>query len=221
MDNKMNIIDYKGNQIRTISELNKNSQLVVFYPGYGYTLNAPVFFYLQELFSKKSFDILGIDYRYNENTGFLNATDEERDIWFEYDCNAIGKEVYSFSQAYSRVIYVGKSLGTTMLMNQLKSSLIQEKAEIIFLTPGTYTHETYSTIQKTKNRALIVYGNADKHYKKADIQLIKDRRDTFIKEIENAGHVFEQEGNLKQSILNLTQVIAAIDDFIDQKNPNI
>lgn len=205
----MNIIDYRGNPIKISSESKGNPQLAIFYPGYGYTLNAPVFFYLQELFSKKDFDILGIDYRYNENTAFLNSADEEKDIWFEYDCNAIGKEVCNFSKAYSRIVYVGKSLGTTMLMHQLNSGLIHEKAEIVFLTPGTY-----SAIQKVKNRVLIAYGNADKHHNKSDIELIKDRKDILIKEIENAGHVFEEEGNIRRSILNLLEVIEVIDDFI-------
>ena len=210
----MNLIDYKGNQIRTIFRLNNNSQLVVFYPGYGYTLDAPVFFYLQEFFAQKDFDILGIDYRYNENNDFLNSTDEEKDKWFQYDCNVIGKEVNSFSKTYNRIVYVGKSFGTAMLMNQLKNNLIQKKAEIIYLTPVTYGHGIYLTIQETRNRTLIVYGNADKYYNKNEIALIKDRKDTFLKEIKNAGHVFEEVGSIKQSILNLIEVINSIDSFI-------
>lgn len=210
----MNLIDYKGNQISTISRLNNNSQLVVFYPGYGYTLDAPVFFYLQEFFAQKDFDILGIDYRYNENNDFLNSTDEEKDKWFQYDCNVIGKEVNSFSKTYNRIVYVGKSFGTAMLMNQLKNNLIQKKAEIIYLTPVTYGHGIYLTIQETRNRTLIVYGNADKYYNKNEIALIKDRKDTFLKEIKNAGHVFEEVGSIKQSILNLIEVINSIDSFI-------
>lgn len=210
----MNLIDYKGNQIRTIFRLNNNSQIVVFYPGYGYTLDAPVFFYLQEFFAQKDFDILCIDYRYNENNDFLNSTDEEKDKWFQYDCNVIGKEVNSFSRTYNRIVYVGKSFGTAMLMNQLKNNLIQKKAEIIYLTPVTYGHGIYLTIQETRNRTLIVYGNADKYYNKNEIALIKDRKDTFLKEIKNAGHVFEEAGNIKQSILNLIEVINSIDSFI-------
>lgn len=210
----MNLIDYKGNQIRTIFRLNNNSQIVVFYPGYGYTLDAPVFFYLQEFFAQKDFDILCIDYRYNENNDFLNSTDEEKDKWFQYDCNVIGKEVNSFSRTYNRIVYVGKSFGTAMLMNQLKNNLIQKKSEIIYLTPVTYGHGIYLTIQETRNRTLIVYGNADKYYNKNEIALIKDRKDTFLKEIKNAGHVFEEAGNIKQSILNLIEVINSIDSFI-------
>jgi hypothetical protein len=99
-------------------------------------------------------------------------------------------------------------------MNQLKSSYIQERAEIVFLTPGSYARETYSTILEIKNRALIVYGNADKCYKKADIELIQNRKETFIREIKDAGHSFEEEDNIKQSILNLVEVIEAVSDFI-------
>lgn len=211
----MNIIDYKGDQIKTITELNNDNRLVIFYPGYRYTLNAPVFFYLQELFVQKGFDILGIDYRYYENADFLSTTDEEKDIWFRYDCKAIGKAINNFSEGYERIIYVGKSLGTTVLNNQLKDGLIRGKAEIILLTPGTEVHEIYLTVQRIQNRTLIIYGNADKYYNKMHIDLIKDRKDTFIKEIEKAGHVFEEEGNIKQSILNLAEVINTICDFIN------
>ena len=174
-----------------------------------------MFFYLQELFAKKDYDILGIDYRYNENVDFLNTTDEEKNKWFKHDCNVIGMEVNNLSKAYNRIVYVGKSFGTAMLMNQLKNDLIQKKAEIIYLTPVTHEHDIYLTIKGTKNRTLIVYGNADKHCNKFDIDSIKDRKDIFLKEIKNAGHVFEEEGNLKQSILNLVEVIDSINDFIN------
>lgn len=209
----MNIIDYKGNQIKTIKESNNNTSLVIFYPGYRYTLNAPVFFYLQELFMQKGFDILGIDYRYHENADFLSTTDEEKQTWFRYDCNAIGKAIKNYSEGYKRIIYVGKSLGTIVLLNQLKDGLIQEKAEIILLTPATDAHEIYLTIQKIQNRILIVYGNADKYYNKMYIDLLKGRKDVFIKVIEKAGHVFEEAGNIKQSIFNLEEVISTICDF--------
>lgn len=211
----MNITGYKGNIIKVNHRLKGNSQLAVFYPGYGYTLDAPVFFYLKELFASKGFDILGIDYRYNENEAFLNADDQEKDLWFEHDCSAIGKEVNNFSQAYARIAYVGKSLGTTMLMNQLRESLIPERAEVIYLTPGVNAGEIYKTIQRTHNRTLAIYGNADKYYNKADLELIRSRKDTFIKEINNAGHIFETEGNLAKSILNLVEVIGSVDNFIE------
>jgi len=210
----MNIIDYNGNLIRTIADLHDSSKLVIFYPGYNYTLKAPVFFYLQELFSQEGFDILGIDYRYNENNDFLNVSDEEKDIWFRYDCSAIGRAVKDFSEEYSRIVYVGKSLGTTMLMNQVKDGLIHEKAETIYLTPGSNSEEIYLTINETRNRTLVIYGNADKYYKEAYIDYIKHRKDTYIKEVRNAGHVFEEEGNVNQSILNLAEVIDLVHDFI-------
>ncbi len=210
----MNIIDFKGDSIRVDGELSNNSKLAVFYPGYAYTLKAPVLFYLQELFAQKGFDIVGIDYRYYENTGFLNASAEEKDTWFEYDCSAIGKEINEFAKAYKRVVYIGKSLGTTMLMHQLKSGLIEERAELVFLTPGVYVRETYNTILKIKNRVLVVYGDADKYYNKTDVKLIRDRKDTLIKEIKNAGHIFEEAGSIRQSIVNIAEVVEAVDDFV-------
>ncbi len=210
----MYISDYKGNLIRVEAERRNSNQLVIFYPGYAYTLKAPVFFYLQELFAQKGFDILGIDYRYNENAEFLNAPEEEKDFWFANDCIAIGKEVKKFSKAYNKIIYVGKSLGTTVLMHQLKSGLIREKAELVFLTPGTHAADIYTTINRISNKTLIVCGTADKHHKKEDLELVKNRRDAFIREIVRAGHVFEEEGNIRQSIINLTEVLEAIDGFI-------
>jgi len=210
----MYISDYKGNQIRVEAERRNSNQLVVFYPGYAYTLKAPIFFYLQELFTQKGFDILGIDYRYNENAEFLKAAEDEKDFWFVHDCIAIGKKIKKLSNTYSRIIYIGKSLGTTMLMHQLGSGLIIEKAELVFLTPGTYAAEIYTALNKISNKALIVYGAADKHHKREDLELVKKRENTFIKEIAAAGHVFEEEGNIKQSIMNLMEVIEAIDGFI-------
>lgn len=210
----MYITDYRGNQVKVDIELRSSNKLAVLYPGYAYTLKAPVFFYLRELLSQEGFDILGIDYRYNENTEFLNAAEEEKDFWFANDCIAIGKAVKKFSRAYDRIVYVGKSLGTTVLMHQLKSDLIREKSELVFLTPGAYSAEIYTTINRINNKTLIVYGAADKHHKKEDLELVKKRKDIFIREIAKAGHVFEEEGNIRQSVMNLTEVLEAIGGFI-------
>ncbi|MCR4422616.1 MAG: hypothetical protein NUV32_09120 [Exilispira sp.] len=210
----MNLVDYRGNQIKIIKEIKNNSQLAILYPGYRYTLDAPIFFYLQELLAKSNFDIIGFDYRYSENEYFLNSTDEEKKAWFQYDCNAIGRVVNDFSKTYRRLLYIGKSLGTTVLMNQLKNNLIQENSEIIYLTPGAEAQEIYLTIQKSKNRTLIIYGTADKFYNKTYIDYIKDKTNVHFNEIKNAGHVFEEEGNIRQSILNIADVIDSIYEFI-------
>ncbi len=210
----MDIFDYKGNGIGYEFEADNSSGLVVFYPGLSYTLKAPLFFYLQRLFRYKGFDTIGIDFRYKENDVFMNTADEEQDIWFEYDSKAIGKEIMELSKSYDRVVYVGKSLGTTMLMNQLKNGLIDERADLVYLTPGTAAKEICSTIKRTKNRTLVAYGNADKCYSKENIDLIRERKDILIIEIENAGHNFEVTGDIRQSISNLTEVIEAVDKFI-------
>jgi hypothetical protein len=156
--------------------------------------------------------MIGLDYRYNENEEFINTSDDEKDKWFEYDCKAIGSEVFKAIVQYKEVLLVGKSLGTSVILNQIKDSKIPEEYKIIWLTPGTSAHEIYKLLNIIKNRSLLMLGTRDQFYNEKDINNINNDN-VAIKKVENAGHVFETE-DIYKSIENISIALQEIEVFI-------
>jgi len=198
----MDIIGYKGTEIKTKDTIKNTDKIAVIYPGYRYGLEAPLFFYLEELLVQNGFDIIGLDYRYNENKEFIKADDDEKDKWFEYDCKAIGSEVFKAIGQYKEVLLIGKSLGTSAILNQINNSLVSEEYGIIWLTPGTSAHEIYKLLNVIRNRSLLISGTGDRYFNEKEINNINNDNVT-IKKVENAGHLFEVE-DVYKSIENIS-----------------
>ncbi len=214
------IFGYNKKNITVQQSLKGNSKIAIFYPGLGYSLSAPCFFYLLELFRSNGYDTYGIDYRYNENIEFMNATEELQDTWFDYDSRVIGENLKNETSHYAETVYIGKSLGTTMLMKQLNANLISADSLIIWLTPGVYVHDIFSTIIESVNRSMVVCGTADKYYKVEEINRIKGRKNVNLKEIQKAGHAFEVINDIEKSILNIVEVVEAVREFISTELKN-
>lgn len=212
----MDIVGYKDTEIKTKDTIKNADKVAVFYPGYRYGLEAPIFFYLEELLAQNGFDIIGLDYRYNENMEFVKADDDEKDKWFEYDCKAIGSEVFKAIGQYKEVVLIGKSLGTSVILNQIKNFKIPEEYKIIWLTPGTSAHEIYQLLNIIKNRSLLMLGTKDRYYNEKEIHNINNDNVT-IKKVENAGHVFETE-DIYKSIENISIVLKEIELFVFKRD---
>jgi hypothetical protein len=103
----MNLIDYSGSPIKTILADNGSNCLVILYPGMGYNLNCPLFFFLKQLISDMKYNCLGIDYRYSKNEAFLKLDDPEQMKWISYDSNIIADAIRAYSKTYERLIYIG------------------------------------------------------------------------------------------------------------------
>lgn len=211
------LLDYRKKPISIYETKSDSANVAIFYPGFGYSLKAPIFCYLIEFFESSGFNILGIDYRYDENSDFMALSDQAQDTWFEYDSGVIGQYVLDRIDKYKKVIYIGKSLGTTMLMKQAQKGLVFTEATLIWLTPGAYVHDIYSTILEIPNKSLVVYGTADRYYKSEEVERLKDQSKVQIKELPNAEHSFEVKGNIEKSIMNLVEVVKAVEGFVGIK----
>jgi hypothetical protein len=209
-----NIIGYKNSRISIYEELQNIEKIAILYPGYSYSLKSPVFAYLIDLLRIYKYHILGIDYRYNENNEFLTMSEDEKDEWIDKDSILIGNYVLENIKMYSKVMIIGKSLGTTIMMKQVKNNLIPKKVNLVWLTPGTHYKEVYKTIYETENKSLLIYGNKDQFVDEKFIAKLKERSGLEIREINNAGHSFDTEEDVERSIKNLLEVIKAIKKFM-------
>ncbi len=212
----MNIVNFKKQQIRVFEEGKSNTKAGVFYPGLAYSLQSPAFFYLMDLFRHYNYDLVGIDYRYNENTEFMNSPEHIRKEWFAYDSEAIGKAVQSKVQKYEEVVHVGKSLGTAVLMRQIEMGMIGVASKLVWLTPGGSSREIYGLLKRIENRSLVIAGSADSFFRPEYIEGIKDCAHVELMILEDAGHVFEEKGNIEKSINNLRDVVKRVEGYIQK-----
>jgi len=209
-------VDFRGRPFRFVDQRRGAQQLAVLYPGMGYSLKAPLFFYLSAALEQSGWDVLGIDTRYNDDPEFQTASDGERDRWFEADSLALGRWVASLTPEYQRVAYLGKSLGTTMLLHQVQAGLVRPEAPLVWLTPGSTAAEQFDLLPRLPQHSLVVYGTADPHFLKAADRRPVDLPLVTVCEIPDAGHVFEVDGDVRRSITNIANVVEVVLAFLQE-----
>jgi hypothetical protein len=75
---KIYVEGYKGEIVSNLFFNNNSETLAIFFPGIGYNNDMPLLYYSTGLMGQKNFDILRVDYRYNQNEKFHSTTYEEK-----------------------------------------------------------------------------------------------------------------------------------------------
>jgi len=205
----MSINAYKGKIINTKFIKRESDTLVVLYPGFEYSLNAPLFYYLTKELKEKGIDTLGIDYRYSEDKEYLKFPKEEQEKALYFDSDKISEFIAEQIKTYKRVIFVVKSLGSVFLNSQLKTGEISSSVEAIWLTPAI----DFNEFNNLTNKNLVIHGTKDPFYLKYKDVKLDESIEIF--EIPNGKHCFEVDGNLESSINNNFLVIKRVLEFIN------
>jgi len=208
--------DHRGRPVRTLQSLQGHSRLAVFYPGRGYGPLAPLFFYLAEGLEQDGWDLLSLDYRYQENAEFLAASEEERAAWFEADALALGRQLQDLAAPYSRVARVAKSLGTGMLLSQLRAGLVGASDDLVWLTPASAVAGLYEMLPTLDQRNLVAYGTADEFYEKERADRAVDWPQVTVVQLPGAGHSFQEPGDVAGSMANLAFVVTSVLEFLQE-----
>lgn len=204
----INSIFWKNTEIQS-------KKLAIIFPGYRYPTEGPLNFYLKILFNKYGYDVLSIDYRYNENTVFQSLNDAEKDQYFESDQKYIFQYIRDNYQEKS-ITFIGKSLGTSAIYEIVKNNInnkIIKDSIYLWLTPATKNKEIVDICVRNGLKSFYTIGENDPFFDKELISTIDI--DTFEKLIiMNAGHVLETEKDLEISIDNVKNVIIWIEKNI-------
>src|SRR3954452_19250705 len=110
-------------------------QLVLLLPGLGYTLDMPLFFYIQMACLDSGFDVLRMESAYNRDPGFAAATNDEQVDWITTDARAALHATLGHSK-YLAAIIIGKSLGTLAMPALLADPVTaNQMVQSVWLTP--------------------------------------------------------------------------------------
>jgi len=213
---KLELIDYKSKNIKNdyYTHEKKPTSLIIVFPGYGYDSNSPLFFYLKELVYDLGYDFITIDYRYNENQEFLDLPESDKLKWLEYDSN-IFYETIKQNTDYKQYFLLGKSLGTTAILNILQNEKNREKETLILLTPAMSQAALIDIIKDFKTPVFFQIGDVDPYYSKKNIKFLKNNKNIELDILSDMGHAYETGDDIYKSILNLITALKNIEKFLE------
>ena len=191
----------------------KSSQLACVFPGYSYSTEAPVLFYLKLLFINSNYDWLSIDYRYNENKEFNILSEEDRMEYFNLEQEKIFQFIKT-NYAPTEIVWIGKSLGSVSVKEKFKKDTDTNNTnKIILLTPISECYSIANDIKKTNTETIVIIGDKDPFYESyinSDLSRLPNVKTNIIKD---AGHIFENiNEDIEKSINNIGKVISLIKD---------
>jgi hypothetical protein len=157
------ISGFESHKILCHRSINNNNKIAIYFPGFGYSTDAPFFFYFTNILLNNGYDILSTNPRYNEWNEFNTIQNKLDCIYFE------GKLIYNYitkNQQYNDYIWIGKSLGTSSIQGFIKETNNNPKHRYIFCTPYDNNKELSDSIKEIENLNMVIWGKNDTYYSK-------------------------------------------------------
>lgn len=135
--------------------------LAMLLPGYGYTLDMPLFYYLESLCLDTGCDVLRVETAYNQNSAFRDAPESEQAKWVASDARTAWHAGLAQGR-YASALVVGKSLGTLGLAALLAEPLGSPgTVRSVWLTPLLSEPSVRQALLRLGDSAQVVIGDAD------------------------------------------------------------
>jgi hypothetical protein len=187
-------------------------RLALLLPGFGYTLDMPLFYYIENLCLDMGSDVLRMETAYSQHPVFAEATEPEQAQWVVADARAAWQA--GLAQAdYASVLVVGKSLSTLAMAALLAAPLTSPPmVRSVWLTPLLAEQAVRQALHQLGRNAQVVIGDADLHY---DAEVLADLAGAGVNVVvvPNADHGLDIPGDVAGSVRLLPQIITAIQDF--------
>jgi predicted alpha/beta-hydrolase family hydrolase len=164
-------------------------------PGFGYTLDMPLFYYAENLLLERGWDVLRVEYAYSERPEFGVLPRPEQRRWLLADAEAAYRAARA-DRAYSQIALVGKSLGTAAMGHLLTLPEARtEGARTVWLTPMLSESRLREQIAQFADSSLFVIGTADPHYDPAILAELTAATNGEAVGIDDADHGMDIPGD--------------------------
>lgn len=181
------------------------------FSGAGYKYDSPLFYYSRMVMLQNNIDIVRIHYSYNEQT--VKKDNEELTKIMMDDINPVMAEVLTNGQ-YSDTIFLGKSIGTIPIANDLMKRDEFLNSKMILLTPLLKVDSIFESILNSQHQGLLVIGDKDHHYNSTQIDRLCNSN-FKIDVIPNANHSLDiGDFEATNSILVLSKVMERLQEII-------
>ncbi|MCI0767761.1 alpha/beta family hydrolase [Bacillus sp. TL12] len=181
------------------------------FSGSGYNYDKPLFYYSTMLMLQNKIDIVHIHYSYDEQT--MKKTIEEITKIMMDDINPVILDVLKNGQ-YNNSIFLGKSLGTIPIANDLMKRDEFLKSKMILFTPLINFDSIFDSILNSHHEGILVIGDKDHYYSANQIDQLS-KSNVTIDVIQNANHSLNVgEFETTNSILALSRVMEKLQETV-------
>jgi len=194
------------------THIEKGSSTVCFmFSGSGYNYDKPLFYYATMLMLEHKIDVVHIHYSYDGQ--LMNKPMEEVTKVMMDDINPVINEVLKDEQ-YNETMFLGKSLGTIPIANDLMKREEFAQSKMILLTPLLTFDTIFDFILHSRHEGFLVIGDKDHQYNADQIdQLYKTNLQ--IEVVKNANHSVNVGGyETENSIEAIAKIIGKLKEVV-------
>ncbi|MES5939226.1 MULTISPECIES: alpha/beta hydrolase [unclassified Bacillus cereus group] len=194
------------------THIEKGSNTICFmFSGSGYNYDKPLFYYATMLMFEHKIDVVHIHYSYDKQV--MNKPMEEVTKIMMDDINPVMKEVLKGEQ-YNHTMFLGKSLGTIPIANDLMKREEFLQSKMIVLTPLLTFDSIFDSILHSQHEGLLIIGDKDHQYDADQIdQLYK--MNLKIDVVKNANHSLNVgEYETENSIEAIAKIIEKLKEIV-------
>ncbi|MGH1286019.1 alpha/beta hydrolase [Bacillus toyonensis] len=194
------------------THIEKGSSAVCFmFSGSGYNYDKPLFYYATMLMLEHKIDVVHIHYSYDGQ--LMDKPMEEVTKVMMGDINPVIIEVLKSGQ-YSNLMFLGKSLGTIPIANDLMKREEFSQSKMIVLTPLLTFDSIFDSILHSRHEGLLVIGDKDHQYNADQINQLHKTNLTIdvVKDANHSVNVGEYE--TENSIEAMAKVIEKLRDVV-------
>ncbi|QWI61069.1 alpha/beta hydrolase [Bacillus mycoides] len=194
------------------THIEKGSNTVCFmFSGSGYNYDKPLFYYATMLMLENKIDVVHIHYSYDGQ--LMEKSMEEITKIMMDDINPIMNEVTQNEQ-YNYTMFLGKSLGTIPIANDLMKREEFLRSKMMLLTPLLTFDSIFDSILHSHHEGLLVIGDKDHQYNANQINQLH-KTNLQIEVVKNANHsVNVGEFETENSIEAIAKIIEKLKEVV-------
>ncbi|KWU62616.1 hypothetical protein AWW70_14440 [Bacillus mycoides] len=194
------------------THIEKGSSAVCFmFSGSGYNYDKPLFYYATMLMLENKIDVVHIHYSYDGQ--LMEKPMEEVTKVMMDDINPIINKLLRSGQ-YNDSMFLGKSLGTIPVANDLMKREEFLQSKMILLTPLLTFESIFDSILHSHHDGLLVMGDKDHQYNASQIEQL-DQSNLKIEVVKNANHSLNVgEFETENSITVIAKMIGKLEEII-------
>ncbi|PFS14349.1 alpha/beta hydrolase [Bacillus cereus] len=200
------------NKVIRYTHIEKGSNTICFmFSGSGYNYDKPLFYYATMLMLENKIDVVHIHYSYDGQ--LMEKPMEEVTKVMMDDINPIINEVLRNGQ-YNDSMFLGKSLGTIPIANDLMKREEFAQSKIILLTPLLTFDSIFDSILHSRHEGLLVIGDKDHQYNVNQMNQVH-KTNLKIVVVKNANHSLNVgEFETENSITVIAKMIGKLEEII-------
>ncbi len=194
------------------THIEKGSKTICFmFSGSGYNYDKPLFYYSTMLMLENNIDVVHIHYSYDEQV-MKKPMEEITKIMMD-DINPVIIEVLKNGQ-YNNLMFLGKSLGTIPIANDLMKREEYLQSKMILLTPLLTFDTIFDSILHSDHEGFLVMGDKDHQYNASQMERL-EQSNLKIEIVKNANHSLNVgEFETENSIVAIAKVIGSLEETI-------